>query len=48
VIFILPAQIIGFFKSMHLGLSPDSPSNSGSITRVVKGVTIYQDDPVDY
>jgi tagatose-6-phosphate ketose/aldose isomerase len=48
VIYILPAQIIGFFKSMHLGLSPDSPSNSGSITRVVKGVTIYEDDPVDY
>jgi tagatose-6-phosphate ketose/aldose isomerase len=47
VIFILPAQIIGFFKSMSLGLSPDSPSNSGSITRVVKGVTIYQDDPID-
>jgi tagatose-6-phosphate ketose/aldose isomerase len=47
VIFILPAQIIGFFKSMNLGLSPDSPSNSGSITRVVKGVNIYQDDSVD-
>jgi tagatose-6-phosphate ketose/aldose isomerase len=44
VLYILPAQIIGFFKSMSLGLSPDSPSNSGSITRVVKGVTIYQDD----
>jgi tagatose-6-phosphate ketose/aldose isomerase len=47
VIFILPAQIIGFFRSMHLGLSPDSPSSSGSITRVVKGVNIYQEDPVD-
>jgi len=47
VIFILPAQIIGFFKSMSLGLSPDSPSNSGSITRVVKGVTIYKEDPID-
>jgi len=44
VIYILPAQIIGFFKSMSLGLSPDSPSNSGSITRVVQGVKIYQDD----
>jgi tagatose-6-phosphate ketose/aldose isomerase len=42
VIYILPAQIIGFFKSMSLGLSPDSPSNSGSITRVVKGVIIYE------
>jgi tagatose-6-phosphate ketose/aldose isomerase len=41
VFYVLPAQIIGFFKSMSLGLSPDSPSNSGSITRVVQGVTIY-------
>ncbi len=47
VIFILPAQIIGFFKSLSLGLSPDSPSDSGSITRVVQGVTIYSDDPAD-
>lgn len=43
VIYLLPAQIIGFFKSISLGLSPDSPSNSGSITRVVQGVTIYED-----
>ena len=47
VIYILPAQIIGFFKSMSLGLSPDSPSDSGSITRVVQGVTIYEDDAAD-
>jgi hypothetical protein len=32
---------------MSLGLSPDSPSNSGSITRVVKGVTIYKEDNID-
>ncbi len=44
VIYIIPAQIIGFFKSMSLGLSPDSPSNNGSISRVVKGVRIYEDD----
>lgn len=43
VFYVLPAQIIGFFKSMSLGLSPDSPSLSGSITRVVQGVTIYED-----
>jgi tagatose-6-phosphate ketose/aldose isomerase len=43
VFYVLPAQIIGFFKSIKLGLSPDSPSNSGSITRVVQGVTIYDD-----
>ena len=38
---VLPAQILGFFKSLHLGLTPDSPSITGTITRVVEGVTIY-------
>ena len=38
---ILPAQIIGFFKSLNLGLKPDTPSESGTITRVVEGVNIY-------
>ena len=46
VFYVLPAQIIGFFKSISLGLSPDSPSKCGSITRVVQGVTIYDIDPV--
>lgn len=41
VLFVMPAQMIGFFKSLHLGLSPDSPSENGSITRVVQGVKIY-------
>jgi tagatose-6-phosphate ketose/aldose isomerase len=31
VIYILPAQIIGFYKSLDLGLEPDSPSKGGSI-----------------
>ena len=38
---ILLGQLLGFFKSLHLQLSPDSPSLSGAISRVVKGVTIY-------
>jgi tagatose-6-phosphate ketose/aldose isomerase len=38
---IIPAQMLGFFKSINLGLQPDSPSKSGAISRVVKGVTIY-------
>ncbi|WP_298715276.1 SIS domain-containing protein [Chitinophaga sp.] len=38
---VLPAQLIGFFKSLSLGLHPDSPSLNGTITRVVQGVTIY-------
>ena len=38
---ILPAQIIGFFKSRNFGLSPDSPSQRGAIHRIVQGVKIY-------
>ncbi|MCK4990551.1 MAG: hypothetical protein KAS29_08700 [Bacteroidales bacterium] len=41
VLYILPAQIVGFYKSLNLGLEPDSPSKGGSISRVVQGVTIY-------
>jgi len=41
IFYILPAQIIGFYKSLSLGLSPDSPSKTCSITRVVQGVKIY-------
>lgn len=37
----LPAQIIGFYKSMQLGYNPDAPSPDGTIARVVEGVTIY-------
>lgn len=38
---VIPTQILGFYKSLHLGLRPDSPSDSGAITRVVEGVHIY-------
>lgn len=38
---ILPAQILGFFKSLQLGMRPDTPSQTGAITRVVEGVQIY-------
>lgn len=38
---IIPAQLLGFFKSLNVGLSPDEPSVSGNISRVVQGVTIY-------
>lgn len=38
---ILVGQLLGFYKSLNLGLNPDSPSLSGAISRVVKGVTIY-------
>lgn len=39
--YILPAQILGFYKSLELGLSPDTPSANNDITRVVEGVQIY-------
>lgn len=41
VFYVLPAQIIGFFKSLQLRLEPDSPSKAGVISRVVQGVKIY-------
>jgi tagatose-6-phosphate ketose/aldose isomerase len=39
---ILPAQLLGLYKSIALGLNPDSPSESGAISRVVEDVTIYK------
>jgi tagatose-6-phosphate ketose/aldose isomerase len=38
---VLPAQMLGFFKSLALGLMPDSPSKNHVISRVVTGVKIY-------
>lgn len=38
---VMPAQILGFFKSLDLGYKPDSPSVSGTITRVVEPFVIY-------
>lgn len=40
--YVLPAQIIGYYKSLQLGLNPDTPSRNNAISRVVKGVKIYQ------
>lgn len=39
---IIPGQILGFYKSLNEGLSPDKPSESGAISRVVEGVKIYE------
>jgi len=41
ILHVLPAQVMGFYKSLFLGLKPDTPSLSGTITRVVQGVNIY-------
>ena len=38
----LAGQLLGFYKSLELGLNPDNPSVSGSISRVVQGVNIYE------
>jgi tagatose-6-phosphate ketose/aldose isomerase len=39
---ILPGQLLGYYKSLALGLRPDNPSESGAISRVVEDVTIYK------
>lgn len=39
--FIFTAQLLGCFKSINVGLCPDTPSVSGNISRVVEGVTLY-------
>jgi len=41
LLYVLPAQILGFYKSKNLGLNPDSPSENNTISRVVQGVKIY-------
>ncbi len=39
---VIPGQLLGLYKSINLGLSPDSPSVNNSINRVVQGVNIYK------
>jgi tagatose-6-phosphate ketose/aldose isomerase len=41
VVSVIPAQMLGFYKSLNLGLKPDQPSESGMIHRVVQGVNVY-------
>lgn len=38
---VVVGQLLGFYKSLQLGLKPDNPSVNGSISRVVQGVNIY-------
>lgn len=42
--YVLPAQILGFYKSLDLGLQPDDPSKNDAISRVVRGVKIYSEN----
>ncbi len=39
--FVMPAQLLGFYASIHHRLKPDNPSIDGTISRVVQGVNIY-------
>ena len=41
VAYVFVGQMLGMFKSINAGLSPDTPSVSGNISRVVEGVTLY-------
>lgn len=38
---VIPAQILGFNKSLNFGLNPDNPSVKGAISRVVENFNIY-------
>jgi tagatose-6-phosphate ketose/aldose isomerase len=38
---ILPGQLLGFYKSLAIGLKPDNPSVTGAISRVVEDFKIY-------
>ncbi len=42
--YIVPAQLFGLHASRHLGLTPDSPNVSGTVSRVVQGVRIHAID----
>lgn len=42
VSYVIVAQLLGFYKALALKRSPDNPSVSGNISRVVEGVTIYE------
>jgi tagatose-6-phosphate ketose/aldose isomerase len=45
-VFIIVGQLLGLFKSIKLGYMPDTPSETGIIHRVVKGVKVY--NPLHY
>jgi tagatose-6-phosphate ketose/aldose isomerase len=41
--FIVPAQLFGVHAALALGLAPDQPNVTGTVSRVVQGVRIYAD-----
>jgi len=42
LLYVIFAQALAMKKSIRLGITPDNPSPTGRINRVVKGVTIYE------
>lgn len=40
---VMAAQIVALLSSIKIGNTPDTPSPTGTVNRVVKGVTIYPD-----
>ena len=44
---ILGPQLIGYHLSLRIGLNPDNPSPNGVINRVVQGVRIHPDHPLE-
>ncbi|MCG0276602.1 MAG: SIS domain-containing protein [Thermosediminibacteraceae bacterium] len=41
-LYVIYAQMLAFYKSLNLGITPDNPNPEGRVNRVVKGVTIYE------
>lgn len=41
-LYIIYAQMLGLYKSLNLGITPDNPNPEGRVNRVVKGVTIHE------
>ena len=41
LLYVILAQLYAFYRSLHLGNTPDTPCASGRVNRIVKGVTIY-------
>jgi tagatose-6-phosphate ketose/aldose isomerase len=39
--YLIVGQLFALFNSIHLGVTPDNPSPTGMVNRVVKGVNIY-------
>lgn len=44
LLYIIFAQVLAMKKSLQLGITPDNPSPTGAISRVVKGVVIHPYD----